>query len=264
MSDAKPPERSLLPWVWTIGATLRGSAEVLVHHARGTLSPATSDRIVGRWQRRLLQVGDTNVITQGAERYADAAPPVCRPYVVMTNHQSLLDVPAVFSSWPGRLRTVSKIELSRIPVWGEAMRALGIVFVDRSDRAQAIRALDQARKQLATGVSIWIAPEGTRSRSGTLGPLKEGGFHLARSLSVPLVPAWIEGASEVMPKGRWSVQKGGRVFVVYGAPLQTDGEEIESLMLRMRSALLALQQDARALALQECEASEATSTSTSA
>jgi 1-acyl-sn-glycerol-3-phosphate acyltransferase len=238
--------RHYLPFAKTLAATLWGSTEVLARNATGALSPAAGDRIMQDWQRRIFAAGEGSVEARGVDRYVDATPPLCRPYVVMTNHQSLLDIPAVVATWPGRIRMVSKQELAQVPVWGPAMRALGIVFVDRGDRAQSIRALETAKAQLAAGTSIWMAPEGTRSRDGTLGPLKKGGFHVARALGVPIAPAWIEGTARIVSPQSFAVQKGGRVIVTYGAPIATADRDIDALTTDVRAALLALQAAARA------------------
>lgn len=237
--------RHYRPFLKTVAATLLGSTDILVQNATGTLSPNVGDDIMQRWQRRVFSAGEGTVEAVGVERYVDAGPPSCRPYVVMSNHQSLLDIPSVVATWPGRIRMVSKMELSRVPVWGPAMKALGIVFVDRGDRAQSIRALEAAKAQLSSGTSIWMAPEGTRSRDGNLGPLKKGGFHVARALGVPIAPAWIEGTAHIVSPDGFGVHKGGHVVVTYGPPIVTDGRSVEDLVHDVRSALLSLQQQTR-------------------
>ena len=237
--------RHYRPFLKTVAATLAGSTEILARNATGSLSPAVGDEIMKRWQRRLFAAGEGTVEAIGAERYADAGPPGCRPYVVMSNHQSLLDIPSVVATWPGRIRMVGKMELSKVPVWGPAMKALGIVFVDRGDRAQSIRALEAAKAQLSSGTSIWMAPEGTRSRDGELGPLKKGGFHVARALGVPVAPAWIEGTAHIVSPDGFGVHKGGHVVVAYGAPIATEGRDVDELVADVREALLSLQRQAR-------------------
>jgi 1-acyl-sn-glycerol-3-phosphate acyltransferase len=125
------------------------------------------------------------------------------------------------------------------------MKALGIVFVDRGARAQSIRALETAKAQLSSGTSIWMAPEGTRSRDGELGPLKKGGFHVAHALGVPIAPAWIEGTAHIVSPDSFGVHKGGHVVVTYGPPIATAGRTIDDLVADVRAALLTLQQQAR-------------------
>jgi 1-acyl-sn-glycerol-3-phosphate acyltransferase len=232
--------RRYRPFLRTVGATLAASSTIIVRDRLGRLRPDDVDAVLQTWQRRVFAAGDARLVVEGVERYTDAAAPTRHPYVVMTNHQSLLDVPTVVATWPGRVRMVGKVELSRVPVWGQAMRAIGIVFVDRGDRTQSLQALEQAKEQLRAGTSIWIAPEGTRHADGELGPLKKGGFHLACALGAPIAPAWIDGTARVIAPDSFGVHTGGTVTIRYGEPIATAGRDPASLVDEVRAALLAL------------------------
>jgi len=239
--------RHYRPFLKTVGATLWSSARLVGRQATGRLDPGAVDDIVRAWAREVFAHGEATVEGVGAGRYDDAGRG--RAYVVMSNHQSLLDIPSVICTFPGRVRMVGKQELSRVPLWGQAMKAAGIVFVDRQNRAQSIAALEAAKAQLRAGTSIWIAPEGTRSRDGELGPFKKGGFHLARQLGLPIAPAWIEGTRHIVSPDSFGVQTGGHVTVHWGEPIPTDdvGEaDLPALMERVRAALLDLQARSRA------------------
>src|SRR5688572_33148613 len=98
---------------------------------------------------------------------------------------------------PGSVRMVMKEELTRVPLWGPALVASGFIPIDRKNRDKAIAQLEKAKHILQQGVNVWISPEGTRSRDGSLHAFKKGGFHVARDLGVPIVPAWIEGAQQI-------------------------------------------------------------------
>lgn len=235
--------RQYLPFFGTIPPTLWASVQVIVKDALGPLDHAEVDEIFRTWGHRIFAVGDVTLSSINADRYADAATTPGgpgKPYVVMTNHQSLLDIPAIACTFPGRVRMVSKGELQKIPIWGRAMRAGGIVFIDRQDRAQSIAALDRAKAQLAAGTSIWIAPEGTRGPKDGLLPLKKGGFHLASQLGVPIAPAWITGTADIIAPDSIAVTPGGDVKVRYGEPIATAGVPIETVMQQVNEALLTL------------------------
>ena len=244
--------RHYRPFVKTVASTLWASSAIVVRDLLGRLQPQDVDDIMHRWADQVYENGEGTLTTIGAEQYAAARPHdgvAGRAYVVMTNHQSLLDVPSVVRSFPGRVRMVGKRELSRLPVWGHAMRASGIVFVDRSDRGQSIAALELAKTQLQGGTSIWIAPEGTRNHGDELGPLKKGGFHLARQLGVPIAPAWIEGTRHIVSPDSFGVHLHGSVSVRWGAPIDTsdvDEAGLPALMERVRASLLELQAKSRA------------------
>jgi 1-acyl-sn-glycerol-3-phosphate acyltransferase len=79
-------------------------------------------------------------------------------------------------------------------------------------------------------VSIYLAPEGTRSVTGKIGKLKKGGFHLAKDTHTPIVPVAVKGTIDILPRGGRVMQTGKRVEVTIGAPIEVDGREIADLM----------------------------------
>lgn len=164
-----------------------------------------------------------------------------RAFVYMSNHQSHLDIPVLYSSIPTRtLRMVAKTELFRVPAFGPAIRAAEFVEVDREKRGEAIASLDRARDAIADGVSIWIAPEGTRSPDGTLAPLdklKKGGFHLAVGAAAPIIPVAIRGTNAVLPPGGINLTPGLPVSVEIGDPIPVDGVTVSDLMARVHAFL---------------------------
>jgi 1-acyl-sn-glycerol-3-phosphate acyltransferase len=148
----------------------------------------------------------------------------------MSNHQSHLDIPILYATLPSpTIRMLGKKELFQIPIWGAALRAAEFVEVDRANHARAMRSIERAAELIRDGVSIWIAPEGTRSRDGRVGPLKKGGFHLACDTHTPIVPVAIRGTIDVLPRGTRAMRTGHRVDVMLGAPLAVDGRSIDEL-----------------------------------
>jgi 1-acyl-sn-glycerol-3-phosphate acyltransferase len=147
------------------------------------------------------------------------------------------------------MRMVAKKELFRVPVWGKAMRAAGMVEVDRGNHDSAIQSLERAREALARGISIWIAPEGTRSDDGLLGEFKRGGFHLAVGAGARILPVSIDGTRAVLPAKGGEVHDGRTVRVTLHAPVATqdfDKEQLEPLIETVRDAIASgLPADAR-------------------
>lgn len=233
------PRRDPLPVAKTILYTLDISARFLAAAAAGNGSVAVADRLLDGYWRRIFQSGNARLMVEGRERFDG------RASVVMSNHTSLLDIPALMGAVPGSLRMVLKQELTRLPIWGPALVKSGFVPVARGTKERAIAQLAVAEKLLEQGVHVWIAPEGTRSRSGELQPFKKGGFHLARSLGAPIVPAWIEGAAVIVPPDRFDASYDGTVLVRFGPPIETDGVEVDRLTERVREAMIALQRGAR-------------------
>jgi len=196
------------------GVTLRISVPTLIDALRGRLTAEICDARLDWWSERLLSQAQVTLQTNGAEHARKAS-----AFVVMSNHQSLYDIPALFQTLPLRLRMVAKTELFRIPIWAQAMRAAGFVELDRSARERAIESLERAKTALAQGTSIWIAPEGTRSKDGALGAFKLGGFHLAAGAGAKILPVTVDGTRSILPAKGARVVPGANVRVTVHAPI---------------------------------------------
>jgi 1-acyl-sn-glycerol-3-phosphate acyltransferase len=213
---------SILDSVRVLGAMARVTAPTLVDAVRGTLERETVDERARSFASRVIDVLDIDLVTTGAERV-----PSGRAYVYMSNHQSHLDIPMLYATLPSpTIRMLAKKELFKIPLWGQGLRAAEFIEVDRSNHARAVQSLEQAARLLFDGVSIYLAPEGTRSRDGRIGKLKKGGFHLAMDTGTPIVPAAIRGTIDILPRGGKVMRKGKRVTVTIGAPIPVDGRDL--------------------------------------
>lgn len=98
------------------------------------------------------------------------------------------------------------------------MRLTGYISVDRADRKTVAATIDAAVKQLQSGISMVIFPEGTRSLDGRLRPFKRGACVIAIHAGVPVVPVSIAGTRELMPKGQRTIRP-GEVFIHFGIPV---------------------------------------------
>jgi 1-acyl-sn-glycerol-3-phosphate acyltransferase len=160
-----------------------------------------------------------------------------QPYVFMANHASSLDIWMAFVAVPRRLRMIAKKQLGRIPLFGWVMHAGRFIFIDRANGVAARRSIDEAGRRIHDGDSVLIFPEGTRTRDGTLGAFKKGGFHLAYKAGVPIVPLALRGTRELMPRGSYLL-RAGTVTAIIGEPISTQGlsdEERAGLSDRVRS-----------------------------
>lgn len=188
------------------------------------------------WSRRLVERAGIVIETRGREHITTG-----QTYVVMSNHQSHYDIPVLFQALAIPIRMVAKAELFRIPIFGQAMLDSGFIEVDRANRRRALESIKLAGRRIREDhLSIWIAPEGTRSRDGSLGEFKTGGFHLAREAGVPILPVTIDGTWRVHRSGDRRVHRGRSVRVVIHAPLDPvhygrDG--IKGLMADVRSRI---------------------------
>jgi 1-acyl-sn-glycerol-3-phosphate acyltransferase len=161
-----------------------------------------------------------------------------RPYVFMSNHQSQYDILAVVSALPEfQLRWVAKRELTRVPLFGWALRRAGHIIIDRSDHEQAVASLRAARAQMLDGVSVMIFPEGTRSGGAdVLLPFKKGGFMLALETGFPIVPVVVRGSRALLPRGSRR-PLAGEIDVLVGAPIETQGADRDALMARVQQVM---------------------------
>jgi 1-acyl-sn-glycerol-3-phosphate acyltransferase len=162
-----------------------------------------------------------------------------KPYVFMANHASSLDIWAAFVAIPRRMRMIAKKQLARIPLFGWAMWAGRFIFIDRQNGVAARRSIDEAGRRIQHGESVLIFPEGTRTRDGTLGAFKKGGFHLAVKAGVPIVPVALRGTRALMPRGSLLLRS-GTITVVIGEPIPTQGlsdEERATLNDRVRGVV---------------------------
>src|SRR5215471_8955613 len=152
----------------------------------------------------------------GAEHLA------ARPAVFLFNHQSQLDVLILAKLLRGGFTAVAKKELANSPGFGLMFRLADVAFVDRQDNAQAREALQSAVQKLHDGISLVIAPEGTRSATPALGPFKKGAFHVAMQAGVPIVPIVIRNSGELMWRGATTIHA-GTVQIAVLPPIATEG-----------------------------------------
>lgn len=188
--------------IWTVLATIvMGAAAIIV--SLGSKDGNVSHLIGRSWARSILWVSRVKVEIQG-RAHIDLS----QSYVFMANHQSLFDIPVMLGHLPCQFRWLAKVELFKIPLFGQAMKGAGYISIDRSNRDVAIKSLETAAQKIKDGVSVLIFPEGTRSRDGRLQPFKKGGFFLAIDSGAPIVPIVIHETGQIMPKKTLRIQSG--------------------------------------------------------
>lgn len=140
------------------------------------------------------------VTVEGRERVRPGV-----PYVMISNHQSLLDILVLFRLFV-HFKWVSKVENFRIPLIGWNMRMNRYIELKRGNRASVVQMMGEAEKTLRAGNPIMMFPEGTRSVDGRLRSFKSGAFELAKKLSVPILPIVLEGTGNALPKHGFVLQ----------------------------------------------------------
>ena len=194
------------------------------------------------WARGLFAGAGARLVVEGAD-----AIDWSRPLVLVANHQSMIDICALFRAVPVPLRFMLKQELSKVPFVGWYARAMGMVFIDRGNPRDARRSLRAAVDTLHRGATLCAFPEGTRSRDGSVGPFKGGAFQLAIEAGVPVVPVAIEGSGVVLPPSGFAVRP-GTICVRFGTPIATSAlqaQDRSALAQRSREAVAELLRIAR-------------------
>ena len=201
----------------------------------GRLTRERADRRLADWSRSIVRHADVDLTVEGLNHV-----PRDRACVYMSNHQSHLDIPILFSVFPGTLRMVAKAELFKVPLWGRAMKEAGFVRVTRSgDRAEAMAAMAECADAIRRGVNVWIAPEGTRSVDGKIAKFKKGGFILARDTGADIVPVAIDGSRDSLPKNTTVIQRGARVRVSFGPAVVVAGRDLNQVSAEVRAFIAA-------------------------
>jgi 1-acyl-sn-glycerol-3-phosphate acyltransferase len=173
----------------------------------------TIHKLARLWGGTQLKTAGIKVILQGA---AHIPKPPC---IFMSNHQSALDIYALLVALPVPFKWVAKRELFRLPFVGWTLKRAGHISLDRENPREAIKAIDNAARQIRAGANIVIFPEGTRSGDGQLLPFKKGVFTLALRAGVPIVPVGIQGSSALHPKASFIPQKKGVIYINIGEPI---------------------------------------------
>jgi 1-acyl-sn-glycerol-3-phosphate acyltransferase len=207
--------------------TLILAPTVLVAALFGVKEKAGSiyERCMRLWASSVSRAAGVRVVVHGEEHLRNGA-------IYMQNHVSWFDIFALASVLP-RYTFVAKAELKRIPLFGRAAEAAGIVFIDRENRKSAFESYKIAAGEVQRGRNVVVCPEGTRGRDYHLRPFKKGPFVLAIAAEAPIVPVVVYGALEVMRKGSFRVRP-NVVHIHFLEPVATKGATYEDRTDLMR------------------------------
>ncbi|MDY0039887.1 MAG: lysophospholipid acyltransferase family protein [Desulforhabdus sp.] len=224
----------------SLAITLWISIETIYKVYRGIETREQCDRRLRWWSAKLLsylRLSYASVNPKGVSFTPG------KPYIIMSNHSSLCDIPLIFVTMPGSIRMLTKKELFDVPIWGRGMREGEFISVDRDNRRQALKDLQEAQRKMESGIILWVAPEGTRSQTGKLGHFKKGGFMLAMKTGATIIPVGIRGAFHVLPAKTLDFQLGSPVEVHIGEPVDASkftAKTRNQLMQQVEQQLLQL------------------------
>ncbi len=119
------------------------------------------------------------------------------PVLYVANHESFFDVLLTLTRLPGTVCFVAKKQFGKIPIFSWALMLYNTLFIDRDDIKQGLKTILQAIENVKSGMSVFIFPEGTRSRDGRMNEFKEGSMKIAVKSGCPIVPISIANAADV-------------------------------------------------------------------
>lgn len=199
------------------------------------------DKTLYNWAKGVLDLIKVRVVIHNPHQ---VQPAPGKATILMCNHTSIYDIPLGFMIFPTHsLRMLAKKELSRMPFLGSAMRATEFPFIDRKNRNQAFKDLDAARVLMESGIIMWIAPEGTRSRDGRLKSFKKGAFITAIEAKATIIPVGIRGAYDILPPDSYRITLDKTAEIHIGKPVDASLftlENKEELVEEVRQIMLQL------------------------
>ena len=181
------------------------------------------------WAWLLVRAAGLRVRVHNEERMRTG-----EPRIYVSNHVSWFDVLTLASVLP-RYKFVGKAELFRLPIFGRAAHAAGMIAIERENRKSAFESYRVAADRIRAGASVVVFPEGTRGRSYGLRQFKKGPFVLAVAAGVPIVPTIVHGTLHVMPRDGFRVRS-GVVDIHFLEPIDASGLTYEDRNRLSRAA----------------------------
>lgn len=188
--------------------------------------------IVGRHFCKMARIFGIKLEIRYAEGAEDVGASIC-----VANHQNNYDLFTVSGAIMPRTVTVGKKSLVWMPLFGQLYWLTGNIMIDRANRSKAAGTISQIVEKIKQlQVSVWMFPEGTRSRGRGLLPFKTGAFHAAIGAGVPVVPI-VCSSTDHVKMNRWN---NGVVIVEVLPPVPTEGytkEDVRQLSKQCRSMM---------------------------
>jgi putative phosphoserine phosphatase/1-acylglycerol-3-phosphate O-acyltransferase len=179
------------------------------------------------WPETVLALNGVKLNVTGAQNLTAQ-----RPAVFLFNHRNNFDVfmvaALVKDNWTG----VAKKELEANPIFGTLGKLLDAAFVDRADSAAAVAALGPVEEAARKGLSILVAPEGTRLDTQAVGPFKKGAFRIAMATGLPIVPVVIRNSDSVAGRNATTLNP-GTVDIAVLPPISVADWTLDDLSMRI-------------------------------
>lgn len=237
--------KSLWVIIASIGTTVYASILTIQHCIIYKNSRQWVDQHARAWAKSMLKIVKANYRLHNPHSIDIRQYERC---ILISNHNSLYDIPVIFATLPGSIRMLAKIELSKIPIFGKALLKAEFPFVDRRKGRQAIQALKSTQQLIDSGIIPWVSPEGTRAQSAKLGRLKKGSFILAIKSQATIIPIGIRNTEKILPPNTLQFKFNQTIDLHIGKPIYTGDytlKTIDQLMALAAHQLRALKGEAK-------------------
>jgi 1-acyl-sn-glycerol-3-phosphate acyltransferase len=185
------------------------------------------------WARTIFTLMGKRLHVQGREWI-----PASRGYLIVTNHTSLFDIPAIMAIFP-QVAWLGREYLIRIPLFGHMLRRMNYIVVD-DDPSKSVRKILRQAIAGAQSFTIALFPEGTRTLDGQLQEFKRGFVHIMRAAELDVLPVTLNGLFELKPKNRFRINPFVRLQVIIHKPLsfsELQNVPNEEIVNRVKSIL---------------------------
>ena len=225
--------REIFGRIWALWALIMFVATMLIFYIPFLLfsyykkDPLKTYRFISFsrvWMDVFLVLAGCPLTVRGREHFEPG-----KNYVVVCNHNSFMDVPVSSPSIPGGNKTIAKVEIARVPLFG-LLYQTGSVLVDRKSDSSRKDSFNKMKEVLDMGLHMCIYPEGTRNKSDQpLNTFQNGAFRLAKDSGKAIVPALIFNTRKVLPAGKIFYAMPHRLRIEFLAPVEVADETVESL-----------------------------------
>lgn len=160
-------------------------------------------------------------------------------YIVVCNHNSFMDVPLSSPGIPGANKTIAKVEMSRIPLFGIIYKR-GAILINRKDENSRKESYQKMKDVLNMGIHMCIYPEGTRNKTDQ--PLKsfhDGAFRLSKETGKKIIPAIIRGTKEMLPTNKTFYFWPGKISMQFLQPIDPNAfKDLDALKEHVHKIML--------------------------
>ena len=187
-------------------------------------------RISQVWMAIFLPLTGVWITRKGKEHFSQNPMDKKRKcYIVICNHNTLMDVPVTTPWIPGANKSIAKIEMSRIPLFGIIYKR-GAVLVDRKNEESRKASYGKMKEVLEMGLHMCIYPEGTRNKTKEpLQPFHNGAFRLAVDSGHAIIPAVLFNTNKILPNNKTFYYWPGKIEMHFLEPVPVDSMTSDQL-----------------------------------